>query len=227
MSEHSLPANHDVLGDTVDLSGRRVIDVGSGAGGMVRWMCKQGAEAVGVECGPVMQQLAWDADPDNHDRYFDAVGQDLPFDDDSADVVTMFYSLHHVPADEMLTALAEARRVLRDGGVLYVAEPVPAGPGFDAMVLVDDETHVRGLAQSALDRADEAGLTEQERIEYRTSNWYPDFAAFEKNVVGIDPARATAMEQNRQATQELFVQHGTPKDDGFLFEQPVVVRTFS
>lgn len=48
------------------------------------------------------------------------VAEDLPFEDDSVDVVLFVYSLHHV--DDPDRALSEAARVLRPGGVLVVRE---------------------------------------------------------------------------------------------------------
>jgi len=105
------PTHREVLAGLVPLKGRRVVDVGCGAGELVRWLRAQGAQVVGVECGQVMIGLAHDADPGHHDDYLEGVGQDLPVADDSVDVVIFSYSLHHVPADEMLNALREAHRV--------------------------------------------------------------------------------------------------------------------
>lgn len=48
--------------------------------------------------------------------------QALPVDDACADVVLMSLLLHHLDPDGKRAALAEARRVLRPGGVLHVAD---------------------------------------------------------------------------------------------------------
>lgn len=53
----------------------------------------------------------------------------------------------------MAQALAEAARVLRPGGHLYVSEPVYAGPLNDVIGLFHDEREVRAAAQAALDEA--------------------------------------------------------------------------
>ena len=48
---------------------------------------------------------------------------DLPFDDESFDVVTMFDVVEHLPRGSEARALSEARRVLRRGGELAVSTP--------------------------------------------------------------------------------------------------------
>ena len=67
-----------------------------------------------------------------------------------ADLVLFVFSLHHVPAGKLAGALAEARRVLRPSGRLYVAEPLAQGPHQYVMELFHDETAVRKPAAEAL-----------------------------------------------------------------------------
>ena len=86
--------------------------------------------------------------------------QDIPFPDASFDGVLMMKSLHHVPVPLLDRALAEARRVLRPGGWLYVSEPVYAGDFNDILRLFHDEGAVRQAAREALDRAARSRLLE-------------------------------------------------------------------
>ena len=62
------------------------------------------------------------------------LANELPLEDESADMVTMSLVLHHLSPKTKRAALAEARRVLRPGGQLHVAD---WGPQTDlAMRLV-------------------------------------------------------------------------------------------
>ncbi|MEO8697845.1 MAG: class I SAM-dependent methyltransferase, partial [Acidimicrobiales bacterium] len=158
MDELPHDTQHAHLSRHVVLTGRRVIDVGSGSGELVRWLRSQGADVVGVECGETMIGLARQADIDHLDAYIDGTAQALPLPDGQADVVVMANSLHHVPADAMDEALCEALRVLRAGGILYVSEPVAEGTGHELVAIVDDETSVRALAQDAIDRSTADGF---------------------------------------------------------------------
>lgn len=61
----------------------------------------------------------------------------------------------------MAQALAEAARVLRPGGHLYVSEPVFAGPYNEVIRLFNDEGVVRAAAQAAIDEALHGAAWEQ------------------------------------------------------------------
>ncbi len=217
----------DVLSEFVDVSGKRVIDVGSGAGELVRWLREQGADSVGIECGEIMRQRALDADPDHPEAHVEGVGQDLPFDDESADLVIFSYSLHHVPETEMVDALAEAHRVLEPAGILFVVEPVPAGPGFQLGRLLDDETVVRRQAQDALTKAPALGFELVGEESSVTDRRYENFAAYEKKMVGIDPRRAEVMETQREEVAELFHELATRTETGYVFAQPQHFKVFA
>ena len=216
----------EVLAELVELDGRVVVDVGCGSGALVRWLHDQAKEAIGVECGEIMLALALEADPQHRGAYRTGVAQALPLPDASADVVIFSQSLHHVPGDDMLPALAEAHRVLRDGGVLYVVEPEAVGPGHEVIKVIDDETAVRALAQGALDQAPQLGFDPASATEFTSRTVVRDVDALAERVVGVDPNRAARMEQYRAEFERRFEQFATPFGDGFAFDQENIVRVF-
>ena len=207
----------DVLAETVDVDGQDVLDVGCGDGSLVRWLRDQGARAIGADCGVEMLRRALDADPDHPDRYVDAPGQALPFDDDSFDVVVFSNSLHHIPSDDMVQALEEAGRVLRSGGTLYVAEPEIEGPEDSMGYPVIDETAVRTEAQRVLDNLDQNQFDSLRRFTYTSEVVYESFDHWCDRVVGIDPDRAAALERHREDLNERFHSFGERRPDGWAF----------
>lgn len=216
----AITTHRDVLAGILgDPTGRDLLDVGCGSGELVRWFRSLGARAVGAECGTEMLRRARAADPDHMDDYVDAPGEALPFADSSIDVVVYSYSLHHVPIDSLRSALAEARRVLRRGGTLIVIEPAvePADRAIAAAVV--DEHRERTAAQHALDSAADVGLELVHREVYETENSYPDFETWEDGLVGVDPARAAAMDLHRSHARENFDRIAEHRGDRYVIRR--------
>lgn len=222
-----LSSNHEMLSRHVEVRDRRVVDVGAGAGELVRYIRQQGGDPIGVECGEAMISQALEADPEHADAYVDGVGQDLPIDDASADVVVFSYSLHHVPTEHMPAALAEAARVLRTGGTLAVLEPIAEGPGFETHRLVDDETVVRAAAQRALDEMLPESLSPVEEVRYTTSYAYADFDELENTMINIDPVRRETFGNVKSEIARRFEANSVAHDGKYWFAQPVVMRVFA
>lgn len=216
----AITTHEDVLTEVLgDPQGRAVLDVGCGAGHLVRWLRSAGAAVTGAECGDEMRRRAIAADPEHADDYVDAEGQQLPFGPESFDVVIYSYSLHHVPVPELPRALDEARRVLRPGGLLIVIEPAVDPPGRAIAASVVDETAERTAAQAALSDAAAHGFESVRRDEYATERRYPDFDTWVDDIVGIDPDRAAAMTHHRDHARANFERIAERDEDGWVLRR--------
>lgn len=103
-----------------------VLDVGGGPGPYALWLAEAGYEVHLVDPVPLHVEQAEAASRERASgrlasaRTGDA--RSLPFADASADAVLMLGPLYHLTErDERLRALAEARRVLRPGGLVFAA----------------------------------------------------------------------------------------------------------
>jgi ubiquinone/menaquinone biosynthesis C-methylase UbiE len=208
-----------LLGD-LDLAGKRVLDIGCGAGELVHRMARAGAQAVGIDPNPKRIAQARKDAPKGA-TFEEGVGEKLPFGDATLDIVVFFNSLHHVPAKAMDGALAEAARVLKRGGILYVSEPVAEGPYFEAMKPVNDETVVRKQALEALDRAVAAGaFREQDKPRInRVVGVEKSFESFCTHMIETEPKRAALIAAKKNELQAGFEKHGTKTEGGYAFER--------
>lgn len=144
----------EVLSSLVPLSGQKIVELGCGAAQLARTLLEHypGSTVTALEVDE-RQHAKNLARPQERLTFVAAGAQAIPAPDAGFDLALMLKSLHHVPRQSMATALAEAARVLRPGGHLYVSEPVYAGPFNELIRLFNDEGVVRAAAQAALDDA--------------------------------------------------------------------------
>lgn len=104
--------------------GGTAVDVGCGTGTFGIALAGRRGEAgvVGVDGDPEILAIARGKAGGNTVDWRDGLAQELPLADESADVVTMSLVLHHLLPEDKSKALAEARRVLKPGGRLHVAD---------------------------------------------------------------------------------------------------------
>ncbi len=207
-----------VLDRLVQLVGRDVLDVGCGAGALVRELAARGARAVGLETSE--RQLG-DARSHGIGRFVVGRAEELPLPEHSLDAVLFMRSLHHVPEAAMLPALADARRVLRPGGVVYVAEPLAEGDYFELVRIVDDETEVRAAAQRAVADCARAGLERVQTLEYEVGAVSTGIGRLRKRIVDVDPERGAVFDAHEGELAAAFARLGDERDGGRWFTQPM------
>ncbi len=214
--------NTDVIVETVALEGKRVVDVGCGDGHLVRLLARHGAHVLGVECGPRQLAKARAAPRVADEEIVEGVGQALPAADGSADLVVFFNSLHHIPVALMGQALAEAARVLKAGGRVYVSEPLPEGAFFEAVRPVSDETAVRAAALAALQTA--PGLVAEAEIHYVHTVRLAGYEAFRDRIISANAEREALFARLDTEMRARFTRLAQPAADGVRFLQPMRVN---
>ena len=193
-------------------AGKDVVDVGCGPGALVRALTERGATVTGVEISESQLAAALEQDARRGARYLVGRAERLPLDNASVDIAVFMRSFHHVPRADLDAALAEARRVLRPRGAVYVAEPLAEGSFFELTRMVDDETEVRAAAQAALSRASDAGLQRATTVDYDAPLTVAGLPGLRARVVGADPRRAARFDELAAQLAEGLERLGEPGD---------------
>jgi SAM-dependent methyltransferase len=178
----------DLMRHMLPLAGARVADIGCGAAELSRRLVEGGlvASVAALEVDRAQHAKNLAAPPLAGLAFFLAGADAIPFPDASFDIVLMLKSLHHVPVDHMDRALSEIARVLVPGGMLYVSEPVFAGPFNEVMRLFHDEQAVRAAAQAALGRAGAGGILQAvEERDFDAPIAFRDFGDFHDRMMGV------------------------------------------
>ena len=126
----------------------------------------------------------------------------IPAADNSADIVLMFKSLHHVPMEHMDAALGEITRVLKPGGLAWISEPVYAGDLNEVFRLFHDEKIVREAAFTAIRKAVDAGrLKLEKQYFFNTRSHFASFDQFDQRMIQVTHT-------NHQLAPDLYRQVG-------------------
>jgi len=114
------PFDRDLLDHFATLvEGGLVCDLGCGPGHVARYLRERGCDVFGLDLSPRMVQLAAALNPGIVFRTGDL--RALEVDDGSLAGIVCFYSLIHLPPEQLGPALAGLYRGLRPGGRLLVA----------------------------------------------------------------------------------------------------------
>jgi ubiquinone/menaquinone biosynthesis C-methylase UbiE len=160
--------------------GDSVLDLGAGTGTLAIWLKQRCPKATvtGLDADPDVLARARRkaADAECEIDFVEGLSTELPFGNDSFDVVLSSLFFHHLMPGDKRRTLAEVRRVLKPGGNLHVADwGKPGDPLMAVLSLVSVRAfdgfevtaeNLRGALPSLFG---EAGLeTAQERQRLRT-----------------------------------------------------------
>jgi ubiquinone/menaquinone biosynthesis C-methylase UbiE len=134
------PRPVDVIADRFPLDGKDVIDVGAGSGRSTIELAERARHVVGVEPNPSMLAVARQRAAEAHIVNLELLQGDaaaIPCDDESADVIACLTTVFWPPETIIPTFVAEAQRVLRDGGLLISVNTRPGWYGGELREFVN------------------------------------------------------------------------------------------
>ena len=213
-----------VVNALLQVQGLRLLDLGCGPGHNTRLLAESGAEVLGLEPDPVQAQRNREAEACPGVRLDEGRAEALTQATDSVDGVFLFRSLHHVPMDKMDMALAEAARVVRPGGFVFVLEPSVQGSHTALMLPFHDETQVRGAAQQALTRAERALFASRAQYQCVQHIRYESFEQLLTRFSSMSFNDISAEQVDQPSVRAAF--SAGRDEQGFRFDQQSLIDVF-
>lgn len=101
----------------------KVLDVGCGTGTFAIMIAKKAKKVVGIDASKAMINTAKKKSKElGNVEFIEAIAEDLPFDDNSFDIVLSSMTLHHLPSKDKIIALKEMKRVLKPKGQFLLVD---------------------------------------------------------------------------------------------------------
>ena len=200
----------EIYNDLLALDGKHILELGCGSAEITRDIATSGADR---------KITAFEVDEIAHGKNLQITdlpnvtfglsgAQEIPLEDESVDVVFMFKSLHHVPLELMEPSMREIRRVLKQGGLVYISEPVFAGDFNDILRLFHDEQKVREAAFNTVKKAvDEGWFNLLEETFFNAPRKFENFAEFENDTIKATHSNHTLDEKLYKLIKQRFEQH--------------------
>jgi SAM-dependent methyltransferase len=222
-SEANLVANEaDILDELLHLEGAMILELGCGKAEKTRIVAQKAAAVLALEVDET--QLAKNitiTDLPNV-RFAQGGAEKIPAADSNFDIVLMFKSLHHVPAELMDSVFFEIRRVLKPGGVAYISEPVYSGDFNEILKLFHDEKAVREAAFAAEQRAVSSGrLALVSQKFFLQPMHYVNFGQYEEQVLKVTHTEHKLSVETLEKVRSKF--NGYMTQEGATFHMPIRV----
>lgn len=206
----------DVLLETIELKDKTIVDIGCGDGNKAKQLVSHGATVIGIE--PNLESWQVEEFESEGFKILSGGAEKLDLEDKSVDVVVFMYSLHHVPNELMATAMLEARRVLKNTAVLYIAEPIAKGSYQDVCEPFIDETLIREHAKNAVEQA-KFQFDYCDEFEYQVSEYFDSFGQFFDEMMRYSLERYENHQVDNDQVRALFEKVSV--NNRYRLDQPV------
>jgi ubiquinone/menaquinone biosynthesis C-methylase UbiE len=188
----------EILFSNIDLHGKVVIDVGCGNGKITRMLSNRCKYIYGIDTPEIIEKTLTGKSLINV-QFKSGIGQELPFHDNSADVIIFFASFHHVPDGEMVKAIRECYRVLKNSGQLCFLEPAPKENSYyELLRIADDEAEIQKQAYQIIKSLDSMGFNNLKEAGYYLVRSYGDFEDLVENYISEEEARSRILEEAKK-----------------------------
>ncbi len=214
----------EIINELLSLDNKHILELGCGKAELTRYIASNGygRRTTAYEIDPIQHAENIKITDLPNVTFKHGAAESIAEADNSADVIFMFKSLHHVPVESMATAFSEIQRVLDKDGYLYISEPIFAGEFNEILRLFHDESAVRAAAFRAEKQAIEGNRFKLvEQVFFNSPMHFDYFAAFENRILGATHTDFVLSSETFTEVKRQFESHIGA--DGAHFKMPIRV----
>ncbi len=218
-----------VVSHVSDRTIKTILDLGCGTGRFTEALrARFDAEVIGIDPSQKMLEQARSKQPDGRIRYEAGRAESIPLPDNSVDLIFMSMIFHHL--DDPALAARECRRVLRDGGTLFVRtgihERISSYPYFDffpaSQPILEEVLPTTTFVHEVFETAGFRLVT----FELITQEISPTYSAYaEKLAAGADSVLARLSQRDFDDGMRALQAYAAHSDSKSVFE-PIDVFVF-
>jgi len=213
-------ARESLIKERLPLAGARVIDIGCGEGWLSLLVATEASTVIGIDPSATALERAKAKNKTDNALFQMASADNLPLESTWADIAIYYNSLHHIPAALQLKALKETARVLAEGAMLCIVEPIASGSCYELFKPVDDESAVYDTTYKLIFEAANGIEFQQEAEElFMDCYTYRDFEQFLDNVLVVDERRAEVLPKLEDMLRERYDRLGEAVEGGRRYDQ--------
>lgn len=206
--------------ERLPLEGARVIDIGCGEGWLTQLVAPVTSKIIGIDPSATALERANAVKITSNETYLLASAENLPLNNASTDIAIYYNSLHHVPVALQRGALRETKRVLVEGGLLCIIEPVASGSAYELFRPVDDESDVYDTTYKLILEVTNGVEFQQVREELFVDCYtYRNFEQFLDHVTVVDEGRTGVLASLEDMLRKRFERLGEAVDGGRRYDQ--------
>ena len=211
-----------ILQNEINFSRKTILDIGCGSGWFSMWSYNQGSYRVhAIDPQSSQIKIAKSNSISKNIKFEVGRAENLKFEVDKFDIVFFFNSLHHVPKEFMYKSIEEAKRVCKDGGILYVIEPVADGSFNQILKIIDDEKEIRFQAYETIKDFCKKNLLLNNELYYKETKKFKDFSEFYTMITSANEKRKKIMENNIDEVKFNFNSLSKYINNRYIFIQPM------
>lgn len=196
-----LKTEYDIFSNIVELKNKVIVDVGCGEGKLTKEISKVCKYIYGLDLEEVILKI--ESSNIENIKFLYGLGQNIPLETNSVDIIIFFKSFHHIPKENMEHSIKEIKRILKKNGTVCFVEPLPIlNSYYEFSRLVNDEEEILKFSYKVIKSLENEGFQIIDESFYSITKQYMDF----ENQVNLNVKQETKKQLIFEKAKKLIEQ---------------------